>query len=54
MDLIRLSIAGVLLMSSSHALALFMPEGFKIGTDTTVSSDEGCGVIVIEQASTEY
>ncbi|UCB55034.1 MAG: hypothetical protein JSW45_00375 [Thiotrichales bacterium] len=54
MDLIRLSLATILLMSSSHALALFMPEGFKIGTDTTVSSDEGCGVIVTERTSTEY
>lgn len=46
MDLIRLFLATALLVFSSQSLALFMPEEFKISTDTTVTADEGCGVVI--------
>ena len=55
MDLIRLFLATALLVFSSQSLALFMPEEFKISTDTTAGSDEGCGVIMtVLPGSTEY
>lgn len=44
MDLTRILIAAVLLACSGQSLALFMPEEFKISTETTVASDGGCGV----------
>lgn len=51
MELIRCTIAAVLLVCSSHALALFMPEGFSINADNEASSEEGCGVLTIENSS---
>jgi hypothetical protein len=43
MNLIRLFIAALLLLLSGQSLAVFMPAGFQISTDTTdVSNDIGC------------
>ncbi len=44
MDLMKILIAAVLLACSGQSLALFMPEDFKISTETTDASDGGCGV----------
>jgi hypothetical protein len=43
MDLTRLLIAGILLVCSGQALALFMPEEFTISTDTATTTNDGCG-----------
>jgi len=48
MDLFRCLLATFLLVFSSQSLALFMPEGFKVDTDTAAESDGGCGVIITE------
>ena len=45
MDLIRLLIATALLACAGQSQALFMPEGFKIDTDASASTDQGCGLI---------
>jgi len=43
MNLIKFFIAVFLLVFSSQSLALFMPAGFQINTDTdVVSNDTGC------------
>ena len=46
MDLTKLLVASVLLVLSGQSQALFMPEEFTISTDTTVTTEEGCGAIV--------
>jgi hypothetical protein len=51
MELIRYSIAGVLLVFSSQASALFMPEGFSIDSDKDASSNEGCAVLITQNPS---
>ena len=50
MDLLRLLLATALLLFSVQTQALFMPEGFTITSESTVPSDEGCGVIGVESA----
>lgn len=42
----RYLLAVLLLTFSGQSLALFMPEGFKINTDTSVVEDGGCGLVV--------
>lgn len=54
MNLVRCLIAAGLLVFSSQSLALFMPDGFTVSTDSTVVSDEGCGVIVTESTKLEW
>lgn len=46
MKLNRYLLATLLLTFSSQSLALFMPEGFKISTDTGVVDDGGCGLVL--------
>lgn len=46
MKLNRYLLAALLLTFSGQSLALFMPEGFKINTDTSVVDDGGCGLMV--------
>ena len=41
MDSFRYLIAVLLLVFSGQSLALFMPDGFKINTDMTVTATEG-------------
>ena len=53
MDLLRLLLATALLLFSVQSQALFMPEEFKITSDSTVSSDEGCGMIEVEPTHTD-
>lgn len=48
MALIRCLLATLLLVFSGQSLALFMPDGFKVNTDSAVESEEGCGAIVTE------
>lgn len=48
MDFYRCLLAGFLLVFSGQSLALFMPDGFKVNTDQSVESEEGCGSIVRE------
>jgi hypothetical protein len=43
-------LAGVLLTFSGQSLALFMPEGFRINTETSVVDDGGCGLISVAPA----
>ena len=44
MDFIKYPLATLLLVYSAQSMALFMPEGFRINTDTKAESDSGCGV----------
>ena len=46
MDLIKCLFATFILVFSSQSLALFMPDEFKVTTDSTTESDGGCGVSV--------
>jgi hypothetical protein len=46
MKLNRYLLAALLLTFSSQSPALFMPEGFKINTDTSDVDDGGCGLVV--------
>ena len=49
MDLVKCLIATLLLPFSSQSLALFMPDGFTVSTDTTATADDsGCGSIAID------
>lgn len=48
MDFFRCLLATLLLVFSGQSLALFMPDGFKVSTDTAIESEEGCGLIVSE------
>ena len=54
MDLVRCLIAAGLLVFSGQSLALFMPDGFTVSTDSTVVSDEGCGAIVTKSTKLEW
>jgi len=54
MDLVRCIIAAGLLVFSGQSLALFMPDGFTISTESTVASDEGCGVIVAKSTKLQW
>jgi hypothetical protein len=44
MEFIKCLLATMLLLYSTQSMALFMPDGFSIKTDTRVESDGGCGV----------
>ncbi|MBT8130528.1 MAG: hypothetical protein KJP10_11085 [Gammaproteobacteria bacterium] len=46
MKLNRYLLAALLLTFSGQSLALFMPDDFKINTDTSVVDDGGCGLMV--------
>ncbi len=52
MDFFRLWLTAALLLLSLPSHALFMPEGFVVSTETTVSSEDGCGVIAAEKQHT--
>ncbi|MGD2053526.1 MAG: hypothetical protein PVG45_05405 [Gammaproteobacteria bacterium] len=43
MDFIKCLLTALLLLYSTQSMALFMPEGFSIKTDTSGESDSGCG-----------
>ena len=46
MKLNRYLLAALLLTFSGQSLALFMPDDFKINTDTSVVDDGGCGLVL--------
>jgi len=55
MDLTRCLLAALLMVFSGQSLALFMPAGFTVNSDTAVESEEGCGMIVTASKETgEY
>ena len=48
MGFIRYFTATLLLVFSCQSQALFMPEGFKVNTDSDAVSEEGCGVLIVK------
>jgi hypothetical protein len=53
MEFIKYLLATMLLLYSAQSMALFMPEGFSIKTDTRVESDSGCGVADFQPGASE-